>query len=75
MRILPLIYLLIIVNACSFNKESTYWSEDNIKRVKKEKMLDEIIKKSDDITLMSYNEYETFLKDYTKKSKYPELSD
>ena len=75
MRILPLIYLLIIVNACSFNKESTYWSEDNIKRVKKEKMLDEIIKKSNDITLMSYNEYETFLKDYTKKSKYPELSD
>ena len=58
---------MIIINACSFNKDSSYWLEDNIKRVKNEKEMDAILKKSNDITLMSYNEYKLYIDDYTKK--------
>ena len=64
---------MIIINACSFNKDSSYWLEDNIKRVKNEKEIDAILKKSNDITLMSYNEYKLYIDDYTKKSKDPKL--
>ena len=34
----------------------------------------EILKKSDDITKMTLEEYEIYIDDYTKKSKYPDIS-
>ncbi len=64
---------IFIVN-CSLNNDSKYWTEDNNKRVEKEKELIEIKKKSSDITSMTLNEYELYVDDYTKKSKYPDIS-
>ena len=64
----------IFISNCSLNNDSKYWSEDNNKRVEKEKELIEIKKKSSDITSMTLNEYELYLDDYTKKSKYPDMN-
>ena len=56
------------------NNDSKYWTEDNKKREENEKQLIEIKKKSSDITSMTLNEYELYIDDYTKKSKYPDIS-
>ena len=39
-----------------------------------QKKLLEILKKSEDITTMTFQEYEIYIDDYTKKSKYPDIS-
>ena len=44
-----------------------------IKKVKKKK-LSKILKKTDDITTMTFEEYEIYIDDYTKKSKYPDIN-
>jgi len=72
-KILFLILALLISN-CSLNNDSKYWSEDNIKRIDKEKKLLEIQKKTNDITKMTLGEYEIYIDDYTKKSKYPDIN-
>ena len=38
------------------------------------KKLPEVIKKSEDITSMTLEEYEIYIDDYTKKSKYPDIN-
>ena len=73
MKILLFVTIIIITSACSLNKDSKYWLEDNIKRVNNEIKLEKIIEKSKDITSMTFNEYKMFIEDYTKKSKYPEV--
>tara|TARA_B100001250_G_C19459406_1_gene639533 strand:- start:19 stop:246 length:228 start_codon:yes stop_codon:yes gene_type:complete len=72
-KILFLILALLISN-CSLNNDSKYWSEDNIKRIDNEKKLVEIKKKKEDITKMTLSEYEIYINDYTKKSKYPDIN-
>ena len=69
-----LVILCILTSACSFNEGSKYWSEDNIKRVNNEIKLKKIIDKSDDIFSMTFNEYEIFIENYTKSTKYPEVN-
>ena len=39
-----------------------------------QKKVSEILKKSHDITLMTTEEYEIYIDDYTKKSKYPNIN-
>jgi hypothetical protein len=74
MKNIIFLILSIFIANCSLNNDSKYWSEDNNKRVEKEKELIEIKKKSSDITSMTLNEYELYIDDYTKKSKYPDIS-
>ena len=74
MKNIIFLILSIFIASCSLNNDSKYWSEDNNKRVEKEKELIEIKKKSSDITSMTLNEYELYIDDYTKKSKYPDIS-
>ncbi len=69
-----LFVLFILTTACSFNKDSRYWSEDNIKRVNDEIKFKKITDKSDNIFSMTFNEYKIFLENYTKNTKYPEVS-
>ncbi len=66
--------LLFILSNCSLNKDSKYWTEDveNKKEIKKK--LSKILKKTDDITTMTLEEYKIYIDDHTKKSKYPDIS-
>ena len=74
MKYFNIILLLIIFQSCSFNYDSKYWNEHNEKKIEDQKKFFEIIEKSNDITLMSMTEYKIYIDDYTKKSKYPDIS-
>ena len=73
MNRLLFIAFFIFLNACSFNINSKYWNEKNDKKSDNNK-LTEIIKKSKDIRLMTIEEYEIYINDYIKKSKFPDIN-
>ena len=68
-----LLVLLFVIN-CSLNNDSKYWNEDGINNKENQKKLTKILKKTDDITKMTLDEYKIYIDDYTKKSKYPDIS-
>ena len=74
MRIISIFFLSLIITNCSLNKDSQYWTENSIETINNKKNLKEILKKSDDPTSMTLEEYEIYIDDYTKKSKYPDIS-
>jgi len=74
MRLILTLFLLLLLNNCSLNKDSKYWTEDVVKKNENQKKLTNILKKSEDITTMKFEEYEIYIDDYTKKSKYPDIN-
>ena len=74
MRKLRIIFFLFILTSCSLSKDSQYWTENSIESKTNQKKLNQILKKADDITSMTLEEYEIYIDDYTKKSKYPDIS-
>jgi len=66
-------FLLLIITACSLDKNSTYWNEDSIKRTIKEKKLSKIINKTTNFKSMTFDEFNLYLQDYSKKSKFPNI--
>ena len=71
---LHLILFIFIIN-CSLNSESKYQTEDTIKKKTENKKLIKIIGKSNDIRSMTVDEYEIYIDDYIKKSKYPDINE
>ena len=69
-----ILFLFFILSNCSLSKDSKYWTEDVEKRKENEKKLSKILKKTDDITTMTLEEYKIYIDDHTKKSKYPDIS-
>ncbi len=74
MRLIFCLLSLLFISNCSLNKDSQYWTEDNIKKKDEQKKLSKILKKSNDIKSMTLEEYKIYIEDYTKKSKYPDIS-
>ena len=74
MKLTLILIIFLLLNNCSLNKDSKYWTEDEEKRDENQKQLSEVLKKSEDITTMTLQEYEIYIDDYTKKSKYPGIS-
>ena len=74
MKKINLILILIIFQSCSYYSDTFNLNGNKKKRINKKKNLTEMIKKSEDITLMSLNEYTIYIDDYTKKSKYPDIT-
>ena len=74
MRLILTLFLLLLLNNCSLNKDSKYWTEDVVKKNENQKKLTNILKKSEDITTMTFEEYKIYIDDYTKKSKYPDIN-
>ena len=74
MRLIFCFFLLLFIINCSLNKDSQYWTKDTIKKKNEQKKLSKILKKSKDITSMTLEEYKLYIEDYTKKSKYPDIS-
>ena len=74
MRSFLIIFFSFILSNCSLNKDSHYWTENFIESKTNQKKLNERLKKADDITSMTLEEYEIYIDDYTKKSKYPDIS-
>ena len=74
MRILVYFVLTIVISNCSFKQDSKYWTEDSIKKKIDNQKLIKIIEKSNDIRLMSVDEYKIYIDDYIKKSKFPDIN-
>ena len=74
MRSFLIIFFSLIISNCTLNKDSQYRTENSIESKTNQKKLNEILKKADDITSMTLEEYEIYIDDYTKKSKYPDIS-
>ena len=74
MKLTFIFFIILFLTNCSLNKDSKYWTEDVVKKSKDQKKLSEVLKKSDDITNMTYDEYKIYVDDYTKKSKYPDIN-
>ena len=74
MKFVFIFLIILLLNNCSLNKDSKYWTEDVVKISEDQKKLPEVIKKSKDITNMTFEEYEIYIDDYTKKSKYPDIN-
>ena len=74
MKLTFILSLLFILSNCSLNKDSKYWTEDVEKREETQKKLSKILKKTEDITTMTLEEYKIYIDDHTKKSKYPDIS-
>jgi len=74
MKLVIIFFIILFLNNCSLNKDSKYWTEDVIKNSEDQKKLSKVLKKSEDITNMTYDEYEIYIDDYTKKSKYPDIN-
>ena len=73
MKLISIFIFAFLLSACSLNENSNYWNEHNNQRIVLEKKLNKILKKSEDITLMTMEEYKIYIDDYTKKSKYPNI--
>ena len=74
MKLVFISFIILLLNNCSLNKDSKYWTEDVVKKSEDQKKLSEVLNKSEDITNMTYEEYEIYIDDYTKKSKYPDIN-
>ena len=74
MKFVFIFLIILLFNNCSLNKDSKYWTEDVDKISEDQKKLPQVIKKSEDITSMTFEEYEIYIDDYTKKSKYPDIN-
>ena len=74
MKLVLIFFIFFILNNCSLNKDSKYWTEDVVKTSEDQKKLPEVIKKSEDITSMTFEKYEIYIDDYTKKSKFPDIN-
>jgi hypothetical protein len=74
MKLIIILYFFLFLSNCSLNKDSKYWTEDVVIKKKNQKKLSEILKKSEDISTMTLQEYEIYIDDYTKKSKYPDIN-
>ena len=74
MKILFIFFAFLFLNNCSLNTDSTFWTEDVIKKNENQKKSSKVLKKSEDITNMTFKEYEIYIDDYTKKSKYPDIN-
>ena len=74
MKLIFIFFIIFFLSNCSLNKDSKYWTEDVIQKSEDQKILSEVLKKSEDITNMTNEEYEIYIDDYTKKSKYPDIN-
>ena len=74
MKFVFIFLIILLLNNCSLNKDSKFWTEDVDKISEDQKKLPEVIKKSEDITGMTFEEYEIYIDEYTKKSKYPDIN-
>ena len=74
MKLVFIFFIILFLTNCSLNKDSKYWTEDVVKKSEDQKKLFKVLKKSEDITNMSYDEYKIYIDDYTKKSKYPDIN-
>ena len=69
------IMLILILTSCSLNKDSTYWNEDSFKNSIQSNKPSKISNINTNFRTMTFEEFDFFLQDYSKKTDYPEIND
>ena len=64
----------LILNNCSLNNNSEFWTEKTIKKNDENNKLLLILNKSNDVKSMSFDEYKIYVEDYLKSSNYPDIN-
>ncbi len=64
----------LILNNCSLNNDSEFWTEKTIKKNDENDKLLLILNKSNDFKSMSFDEYKIYVEDYLKSSNYPDIN-
>ena len=65
--------LILLFTSCSLSNDSAYWNEDPIKKSSEDKKLSKILKKTGDYKSMTFDEFNLFLKDYSKNAEYRDI--
>ena len=66
--------LFLVLTSCSLNENSTFWNEDSMNNSIKNKQLSTVSKKSNNFKTMTFDQFNLFLKDYSKKKEYPDIN-
>ena len=66
--------LILILTACSLDKNSTYWTDDSVKKSLDDKNLSKILDKTNNFKQMTFEEFNLFLKDYSDNAEYPDIN-
>ena len=69
-----LLPIILFLTSCSLDNNSTYWNQDSTKKTIENKKLSKISKKSTDFKNMTFDEFNHFLKNYTKITEYPDIN-
>ena len=69
-----LLSLIFILLSCSLDKDSSYWNQDPIKKNTVSDKHSKILKKTADFKTMTLEEFNLFIKDYSEKTDYPDIS-
>ena len=67
--------LILILTSCSLNNNSANWNKDSLNKSSDNKDLSKVISKTKDFKIMTFEEFDLFLKDYSKKAEYPDIND
>ena len=54
MKLVFILFIFFVLNNCSLNKDSKYWTEDIVKKGENQKKLSEVLKKTENIRNMTY---------------------
>tara|TARA_Y100000768_G_C23382202_1_gene409049 strand:+ start:288 stop:506 length:219 start_codon:yes stop_codon:yes gene_type:complete len=71
MKLITVIFLSFLFSNCTLNKNLTKNLNNN--KTKKNE-LNQVLKNHNDVIRMSLDQYDIYIDDYTKKSKYPDIS-
>ena len=74
MKFIKVFLIMILLNNCSLNKDSKYWTEQTVIITNDENKISAVLEKSLDKTEMTIDEYEIYIDEYSKKSKFPDVS-
>jgi len=69
-----LLSLILVLSACSLDKNSSFWNEDPTKKYLEKKNLSKILKKNENFKEMSFDEFNLFLKSYSERADYPDIN-
>jgi hypothetical protein len=69
-----ILLIILILTSCSLDKNSSFWNENWTKKSFENKKLLKNSTKNLDLNLMTFQEFNIFLKDYANKKDYPDIS-
>ena len=74
MKIISFILFLLFLNNCSLNKNSKFWNKDPVNMANYNEKIEKIMNKSKDLISMTFTEFEIYMNEYNKTTKFPNIS-